>query len=208
MSEASDSLRIGVFGGAFDPPHLAHLALARVAVTQLQLDQLRLFPTGQAWHKVRPLTDAAHRVAMTHLAFADVPQVRVDEREIERTGPTYTIDTLQQLQREYPGAALFLILGEDQLKALHTWHRYADILHTAIICVAMRPDSTESGRNLDSAATKVIEADGRFQRLLLPAMAISSTHIRQRVAAAQGIADLVPEPVARYIAQHHLYQDS
>lgn len=208
MSKGSRNLRIGIFGGAFDPPHLAHLSLAHVALTQLKLEQLRLFPTGQAWHKARPLSHSVHRVAMTRLAFADLPQVLVDEREVARAGPTYTIDTLQQVQREYPCATLYLILGEDQFMALHTWHRYADILHTAIICVATRANSTESGRSLDGAAAQAIEADGHVQHLLLPAMAVSSTDIRQRVASAQEITNWVPEAVARYIAQHHLYQNS
>jgi len=82
-----------MFGGAFDPPHLAHRALAQAAIEQLQLDVLRVLPTGQAWHKSRPLTAASHRLAMSRLAFDGLPQVRLDDREIRRAGPSYTLDT-------------------------------------------------------------------------------------------------------------------
>ena len=87
--------RIGVFGGAFDPPHLAHMALVKTAVADLQLDELRVIPTGQAWHKPRALSPAHHRLAMAQLAFADLPNVLVDPRETQRVGPSYTVDTLR-----------------------------------------------------------------------------------------------------------------
>ena len=85
--------RIGVFGGAFDPPHQAHVALARAAIEQFELDSLHVIPTGQAWHKARALSTAEHRLAMTKLAFQDEAKVVIDERELQRTGPTFTIDT-------------------------------------------------------------------------------------------------------------------
>ncbi|MBB1077815.1 nicotinate (nicotinamide) nucleotide adenylyltransferase, partial [Rhodoferax sp. 4810] len=132
------SQRIGILGGAFDPPHLAHLALAKAAIEQLQLDQLRIIPTGQAWHKPRLLTDAVHRLAMAQLAFAELPQAQVDDRETRRTGPSYTIDTLHELHAEAAGAQLFLIIGADQAQALTTWHAWEQILRSAIICVADR----------------------------------------------------------------------
>ena len=97
-----------MFGGAFDPPHLANHALAQAALAQFQLNQLLVMPTGQAWHKSRDLTAPKHRLAMARLAFADVPQVQVDARETQRTGPTYTFDTLTELRHEHPQAELFL----------------------------------------------------------------------------------------------------
>ena len=89
--------RLGMFGGAFDPPHNAHVTLAGVAVDQLALDELRIFPTGQAWHKARPLSPSVHRLAMARLAFQGLPRVVVDPRELEREGPTYTVDTLFEI---------------------------------------------------------------------------------------------------------------
>jgi nicotinate-nucleotide adenylyltransferase len=196
---------IGVFGGAFDPPHNAHVALARAAVQQFGLGELRIFPTGQAWHKPRVLSPSEHRVAMAHLAFDELPGVVVDERETRRAGPTYTVDTLLELQAEYPGAQLFLMLGQDQALALKKWHRWQDILRLAIICVAIR--DAESSRSGDFSAQNGFPGvpPERFQSLELAPMDLGSTDIRARVAAGQGVLPLVPEPVARYISHHHLY---
>ena len=117
----SAARRLGLFGGAFDPPHAAHAALAAVAIGQLGLDELRILPTGQAWHKARGLTPASHRVAMARLAFAGLPQAVLDEREIRREGPSYTVDTLREIAAETPGAALFLVIGADQALAFDRW---------------------------------------------------------------------------------------
>ena len=102
----SQPFRLGVYGGAFDPPHLAHVALARTALHQLELDELRIFPTGQAWHKARALTAAEHRLAMVQLAFGALADTVVDARELQRSGPTYTIDTLRELRAEMPQASV------------------------------------------------------------------------------------------------------
>jgi nicotinate-nucleotide adenylyltransferase len=193
--------RLGVLGGAFDPPHLAHVALARAAIEQLQLDELRVLPTGQAWHKARTLTPAIHRLAMTRLAFAEVPKAVVDDRETRRAGATYTVDTLRELRAEHPLAELFLILGQDQADALDTWHEWEEILRLAIICVADRGGLTrESPRFVPSEAMA-----SRFRRLQMPLTPISATEIRSRVATRQDILPLVSGPVARYIEHHHLY---
>ena len=99
--------RLGIFGGSFDPPHLAHIALAQHAVAQFGLDELRIIPTGDAWHKTRTLTASPHRLAMTRLAFADVPHTLVDTREVDRLGATFTYDTLQEIHTEQPDAKLY-----------------------------------------------------------------------------------------------------
>lgn len=194
--------RIGVFGGAFDPPHAAHVALVRAAVADLQLDELRVVPTGQAWHKARVLSPAHHRLAMAQLAFSDLPRVVVDPREIQRAGPSYTVDTLRELKALWPDAELFLVLGEDQARALPTWHAWQEVLRLAIICVAEREDLT--GARPRFIAPKSHES--RFRRLQMPAMPVSATDIRARIAAHQCVDPLVFEPVARYIDDHHLYQ--
>lgn len=194
--------RIGVFGGAFDPPHAAHVALVQTALADLQLDELRVVPTGQAWHKSRPLSPAHHRLAMAQLAFANLPRVVVDPRETERSGPSYTVDTLRELKRQWPDAELFLLMGEDQARALPTWHEWPEVLRIAIICVAEREDMT--GDRPQFIVQKSHES--RFRRLQMPAMPISATDIRARIAAHQCVVPLVFEPVARYIDDHHLYQ--
>ncbi len=198
-------LRIGMFGGAFDPPHNAHVALARAAIEQLQLDMLYVLPTGQAWHKARALSPAAHRLAMTELAFADLPAARVDGRELQRQGPTYTVDTLTQLQQEHPQARLFLVVGADHAQALPGWRRWPDIRQMAIISIAARDDLTLDGIGFSSELLNQGEQRSGFVRLHMPAHAISATEIRHRVATGQGFDHLVATAVARYIDYHHLY---
>lgn len=193
--------RIGMFGGAFDPPHLAHRALAEVALAQLQLDTLRILPTGRAWHKVRPLTDAAHRLAMSRLAFAGLSRVVIDDREIRRAGPSYTLDTLRELRAEHPQAELYLVMGKDQADVLPSWRNWERIVDLATICVADRDALTGQ----ETHFVPPPQMAGRFRKLEMPAMDISATGIRARVAGGQGIAPLVSPDVARYIEQHHLY---
>ena len=195
-------LRLGVFGGAFDPPHRAHVAMAAAAVQQLQLDELRIFPTGQAWHKSHALTAPEHRLALAQIAFGDLPRTAIDERELRRPGPTYTIDTLRELKAEHPAAQIFLVMGEDQALSLTRWHEWEAIVQLAIICVAARP----SAQPHEPAVPTGVPAQAEFRMLRLPSMPESATQIRGNVAHGEGIAHLVPPGVARYIDQHHLYQ--
>ena len=197
--------RIGVFGGAFDPPHNAHVALARAAQTQLELAELRVFPTGQAWHKARPLSRAQDRLAMAELAFADLPGVVVDPRETRRDGPTYTLDTLRELRNERPATQLVLLIGADQAAALRSWHGWEEILSIAIVSIAHRADSTGAADRFDPQNLAPLPAGSRFESLDLPLMDISATDIRSRAARGADISALVPPAVARYIDQHHLY---
>ena len=132
MSQNLAIERLGIFGGSFDPPHQAHITLAARAIEQLHLDQLLVIPTGDAWHKTRNLTLAPHRLAMTRLAFADLPKVSVDSREIDRHGPTYTFDTLEEIAQDFPNAKLFLCIGGDQAQAFSTWHRWKDTFPSAL----------------------------------------------------------------------------
>jgi nicotinate-nucleotide adenylyltransferase len=200
--------RLGVFGGAFDPPHQAHVALAQAALAQLALDALHIVPTGQAWHKARPLSAAADRLAMTRLAFAGLDRVVVDEREMQRAGPSFTVDTLEALLAENPGAQLYLVLGADQAAALPSWHRWQDVLKIAIICIAGRA----SGARAEAGFASELSAAYPVLTLQLPLMPVSATEIRQQIASpvpgAPGWHALVPEPVARYIERHRLYLSS
>jgi nicotinate-nucleotide adenylyltransferase len=183
-----------MYGGAFDPPHNAHVALAEAAVGQLQLDELRIFPTGQAWHREKEPTPAAHRVAMARLAFDGLANIEVDDREVRRPGPTYTIDTLRELRREFGEPELFLLMGADQAAAFTTWHAWAEIARIATLCVAHRGP----GALPQVAGAKVVGLE-------LPRMAESATEIRRRAALGEDISSLVPPGVAGYIASHHLY---
>lgn len=188
-----------MFGGAFDPPHRAHVALAQAAVEQLALDRLYVFPTGNAWHKDRTLTPPAHRLAMTQLAFAGLPAVQVDDRELRRSGPTYSVDTLRELQDEHPGAQLHLLMGEDQAGGFSRWQAWPEIAQRAILCVAGR------GTGEGIAALRALPGV-RVQLLQLPPMPESATDIRARLTAGQDGAGLVGPAVASYIESHHLYR--
>ncbi len=197
--------RIGVFGGAFDPPHKAHVALAQAAIAQFALDELHIIPTGQAWHKVRTLSAPADRLAMTQLAFEGIARVLVDDRELRRAGPSFTIDTLEALQAENPDAQLYLIMGSDQFSAFRQWHRWQAIIQIAIICIADRATSTRATGQFDAYK----EWGNRFLVLAMPQMPVSATLIRQQLISPgtekHPMSDWVPEPVARYIATNQLY---
>ncbi len=191
-------LRIGVFGGTFDPVHNAHLALAGVALQALQLDRLLWIPTGQPWQKTRHITAAVHREAMLALAIAGEPRFVLDRIELERAGPSYSLDTLRELQAATPGATWFLLIGADQYATLHTWHGWQELLARVVLAVAARPGV--------AARPHAEVLKHAHQVVPLPPMDLSATVIRERVAAGTSIADLVPAAVASYIDQHALYR--
>lgn len=204
MTAAPEPIRrLGIFGGSFDPPHTTHRLLAQAALQQLQLDRLLIVPTGQAWHKRRPLTDARHRVAMAHLAFDGLAGVRIDTREVDRDGPSYTIDTLRAMRVEHPDAELFLIIGQDQAQMLPSWREWEQVVALATIAVASRADG-QAQTNFAYQPPKPLQQ--RFMQLQLPVSDTSATNIRQRAGRGQSIVPLVSEPVARYIVLHRLYQ--
>ena len=199
--------RIGIFGGSFDPVHNAHLALARLALAELQLDELRWVPAGQPWQKARGLTPAVHREAMLRLAMANEPRFTLSRIETERGGASFTLDTVREMQAAQPGAQWFLVIGQDQYAGFHTWQGWQELLGRVTLAVANRAMAGEPGAAL--------VADPQVQRVAheavaLPMMDMSSTDIRSRLAnlqgRGQGIDDLVPPAVARYIDQHNLYQ--
>jgi nicotinate-nucleotide adenylyltransferase len=196
-------LRLGVYGGAFDPPHIAHHALAQAAIGQLQLAQLLVFPTGQAWHKTRQPSPAQHRLAMAQLAFADLAKVQVDARETLRPGATYTIDTLTELQAENPGAELFLLMGADQFQAFSSWRRWQDIAKIATICIAAR--ATSASVKCQNSVQNTVQTACKIEIIDMPAMSTSATDLRARVRQGLRYDHLVNAGVARYIAQHQLY---
>jgi nicotinate-nucleotide adenylyltransferase len=207
MSSATPA-RIGLFGGAFDPPHGAHVALARAVIDAWQLTALHVLPTGDAWHKARALSPARDRLAMTELAFGAIPGVVIDDRELRRAGPTYTIDTLRELAAQYLGALLVLQIGADQALFFHRWREAQEIARLACISIAARA-SNEAGPvplDLSQPLPGVAYDPARVRVLDLPVMPHSATDIRRRAALGLFIGHLVPPAVAGYIAGHHLYQ--
>lgn len=198
-------VRVGMFGGAFNPPHCAHAALARAAIGECWLDRLYVMPTGNAWHRAGVLASAADRIAMCELAFQDIDRCRVDARETKRDGPTYTIDTLLELRSLHPGAKLFLLVGADQAAAMPKWHRTEDIFKLATIIVAARALPICGSALFDSKFPADLVAPDAHVLRLAPA-SNSASDVRSRISLGQPIDTLVDPAVARYIAQHHLYQ--
>jgi len=190
--------RIGLFGGTFDPPHNAHVALASLALDELALDELRWIPAGEPWQKTRRVTPAAQREAMVRLAMQGEPRFVLERCEIRRHGPSFTLDTVRELQAAQPGNEWFLVIGQDQYANLHTWRDWRELLARVTLAVANRPGvAVEPHPDVKAAAQRVVP---------LPMLAIASTEIRARAAAGQDVAALVPASVARYIEAHHLYR--
>ena len=178
--------------------HHAHLALARQALDQLQLDELRWVPVGHAWQKHRAMTPAAQREAMLRLAIEGEPRFVLERCELQRAGPSYTLDTVRELQAATPGAHWYLVIGQDQYRNLHTWHGVDELLQRVTLAVAQRPgEPAEADARVRAAPTVA---------LALPPMDVSATDIRRRVAAGRDISALVPPAVALYIHQQGLYR--
>lgn len=190
--------RIGLFGGTFDPPQLAHSALARSARDALPLDEVRWVPTGRPWQKTHAITDARHREAMVRLAIAGERGFVLDRCDLERDGPTYTLQTVQQLRQTEPAAEWVLLVGADQYNNLHTWRGWRELLGLVTLAVAPRPGVMAQP---DPEVARL-----PHQAVPLPPMAISATDIRARVQRGESIAGLVTDSVASYIDQHHLYR--
>jgi len=200
-------LRIGVFGGTFDPPHLGHLAIAEAAREELRLDRVLFVPAGTPPHKRgRRISPAPDRVAMTRIAIRGNGAFRVSTIEVARRGASYTVETLATLARAHPGARLYLIMGEDGLEEFHTWRDPEGILALARLAVARRnrakgssPARGDGGRGFRRRVAR------RVVWLGSPLLEVSSSSIRERAARGRSIRYLVPPAVAARVARHRLY---
>ena len=191
--------RIGIFGGSFDPVHNAHVALAKVALEQLDLDEIRWVPVWQAWQKARRLASAADREAMVRLAIAGEPRFVLERCELRRRGDSFTLDTVRELRAAKPDVEWYLILGQDQYAGLHTWRDWRELVALVTLVIAPRAGA----RHVDPEV-----ASTPHRTVALPMMSESSTDVRSAIAAGQTIEALVPAAVASYIERHHLYQPS
>jgi nicotinate-nucleotide adenylyltransferase len=188
--------RIGVMGGTFDPIHIGHLAAANEVYHHFRLDELLFVPTGQPWQKShRAVSDAEHRYRMALLA-TDRSPFRVSRVDIDREGPTYTVDTLRDIHHEYGPADLYFVVGADALAGLPTWREPETLLSLAHMVGVTRPGH-EMGVTLPPESVTALE---------IPALEISSTQCRDRVARGLPIDYLVPAAVAEYIGKHVLYR--
>ena len=196
---ASPPARLGILGGTFDPIHLGHLVAASEAMHRFGLDRVVLVPAGRPWQKSE-FSDAEDRLMMTMLAAATHPHLSVSRLEIDRKGPTYTVDTLEALRASFPDAALFFIVGTDVAMELETWHRVDAIASLATVVAVNRPGSELTGGRTEPGLPQV-------EVLEMPAMDVSSTDIRRRVSTGAPIDYLVPADVAAYIRDRGLYTD-
>lgn len=191
--------RIGVLGGTFDPIHFGHLFAASEVAHRLSLDSVIFVPTGQPWQKVsREVSSAQDRYAMTVLATEPDPRFEVSRVDIDRAGPTYTQDTLTDLREELgPECEIFFITGADALSTFATWHEADQVASMAHFVGVNRP-----GHRLEQPAI----GQAHWSLVEIPALAISSTQCRERVAAGLAIEYLVPPSVCRYIETRGLYK--
>jgi nicotinate-nucleotide adenylyltransferase len=207
---------IGLLGGTFDPPHIGHLRAAIESLELLPISALRLIPCALPPHRAHPAVGAAQRVAMLEAAIADVPALSCDRRELDRTGPSFTVDTLTSIRAEVGDRPLVFILGADAFAGLATWHRWREIFDLAHMVVLTRPDAhalidprleTEMAHRATSDASSLASSpSGRIHRLEIPLLPVSSTLIRQRIEQRRSIAHLVPPAVARMIAEQGWYR--
>jgi nicotinate-nucleotide adenylyltransferase len=195
-------VRIGVFGGTFDPPHVGHLLVASDAREALKLDRLIFVPTGAQPFKIQtpPVASGQDRVEMVRLAVADDANYVVDDAEINRKGLSFTVDTLEHLSERHPAAQLFLLLGEDLLASFEQWRNPARIRELATLTVVRRAGPATSGvEPTEPGAPGVLMVSTRR-------IDVSSTEVRERLRAGKSIKGFVPESVERFIDERGLYR--
>lgn len=209
--------RVGVFGGTFDPVHHAHLRMARAFADELALDEVRLIPAGQPYHRQEgPRASAAQRLDMVKLAIAADARLTVDEREIRRHRPAYTVDTLRELRAELGAAAeLWFLVGGDSLAALSSWKDWRELFRLANLAVAMRPGFDPASlppevrqewqaRQVSDFSNRT--ASGTIRPLALPPLDLSATRLRAQLAADEPVEGLIDPAVLAYIRQQRLYR--
>lgn len=189
---------IGIMGGSFDPIHHGHLLAASEVADRLDLASIVFVPAGQPWQKSRQeLAAAEDRYAMTIVATAGDSRFSVSRMEIDRLGPSYTVDTLKELHQTFEPSALYLITGADALAGIQTWHQYEEIVKLAHLVGVSRPGHPLPNDEFMKRPVTLID---------IPGMAVSATDIRQRIMAKRSIRYLVPAAVESYIRKHQLYR--
>jgi nicotinate-nucleotide adenylyltransferase len=183
-------------GGTFDPIHHGHLVAASEVAASFDLDEVVFVPTGQPWQKSK-VSDTEHRYLMTVIATASNPSFSVSRVDIDRSGPTYTIDTLRDLKSQRPDSDLFFITGADAVAQILSWRDHDELWDLAHFVAVSRPGHPLSAAGLPDDDVSLLE---------IPALAISSTDCRNRVRGGQPVWYLVPDGVVQYIAKHHLYR--
>ncbi|TMD19332.1 MAG: nicotinate (nicotinamide) nucleotide adenylyltransferase [Chloroflexi bacterium] len=196
-------MRLGVLGGTFDPIHLGHLAAAEAAIECADLDQVVFVPTGTPPHRPRAMASGEQRLEMCRFATAGDPRFTVSNIELEREGPSYTLDTLLALRGANPHAEMFLVLGWDAASQLRSWYRPDEVLALAPVIVITRPG--RAAPTIDDVKTAGLDP----ARVILcprPTPSVSGSDLRRDLMAGRPVTGRVPEAVEHYIATHHIYR--
>ncbi|MBL9076080.1 MAG: nicotinate (nicotinamide) nucleotide adenylyltransferase [Planctomycetes bacterium] len=199
---------LAILGGSFNPPHQTHLRLVRAALRLLPVTEVRVIPAGDHPHKRGgDLAPAAHRLAMCRLAFADEPRVVVDDRELRRAGPSFTVDTLRELTAEAPGRRLYFLIGSDNLPLLCTWRDHHALLQLATVVTYPR-----RGHAIDAARLAGLDLTAAERTALLanvldePADDVAASDLRRRWRAGERDLAAIPAAVRRYLLEHRVYE--
>ncbi|UTH76206.1 nicotinate-nucleotide adenylyltransferase [Chromobacterium sp. IIBBL 290-4] len=211
------TMRVGVFGGTFDPIHLAHLRMARAFADELALDQVKLIPAGQPYHRDSgPHASPRQRLEMVKLAIEGDARLQSDDREVRRAKPAYTVDTLRELRAELGDAAeLWFLIGGDSLFNLSSWQEWRELFRLANLAVAMRPGFDAAAlppevrqewdtRQVHDFSNRT--ASGTIRPLALPPFDLSATRLREMLAANEAVEGLIAPAALAYIRQHGLYR--
>jgi len=201
-----------IFGGTFDPVHNGHVETARQLALGLGIPKVTLMPCGDAYHKTSDQASAKNRLAMLELAVGDISELVIDDRELSRDGPTFTVDTLAQLREELgPQAHISWVMGQDAAQGLQQWHCWQQLFELANLIVVARPE--EQWPDMEEWPADVVtdlnafinRAHGAVYCMSLTPLAISSSMVRKKVKDQQSIDDLVPAPVVNWIQANKLY---
>ena len=196
-------MKVGLLGGTFDPIHLGHLAAAEAAIDCADLDQVVFVPTGTPPHRPQAMASGEQRLAMCRLAIAGDSRFSISNVELERAGPSYTLDTLLALRGANPHAEMFLVLGWDAASQLRSWYRPDDVLALAPVIVITRPG--RAAPTIDDVKTAGLDP----ARVILcprPTPSVSGSELRRDLMAGRPVTGRVPEAVEHYIATHHIYR--
>lgn len=210
-------MSLGVFGGTFDPVHFGHLRLAEAAREYLRLDRVLFVPAGEPPLKPRGFASASARLSMVGLAIASTPAFDVEDLELKRSGPSYTVDTLRLLTERFPGERLWFLIGSDALRELDAWHHSEQLFPLASFGVVVR--SGDGVNALTSLLPETLarrfrptrrglehESGSEIRWIPFPPQPISATEIRRQLALGQSVRGVVPDPVVDYIEKHGLYR--
>jgi nicotinate-nucleotide adenylyltransferase len=192
------SSRLGLFGGTFNPIHHGHLIAVQETMRALGLDSTQLIPTHHPPHREEPNVDADSRARMTELAVSDDPNLSTSRIEMERDGPSYTVETVELVNQELPNQSLFLLIGADELLQFREWHRWEDLMDLCTIVGMSRP-----GFNPEKVDEDLLD---RCEFANIPEIEISSSTIRTRLRNHEPVRYFLPAPVRHYINQHGLYR--